>query len=174
MDRKKQIRLILGAIFWIAIYFITKSQRFESDKNPYFMAIIYAVFIGHIFYEGIYKKKKIENKKSEIKNKHLAELKNKQSDLTPKINTEDLPSELVEFIPVFKKWGIDNKILKNDLFENAKKSELFELKSIENKRDIIEKWIENNSGENPNISKALNLTIKSYDELGLWTWDAKN
>ena len=89
------------------------------------MAIIYAVFIGHIYYEGIYKKKKIENKKSEIKNKHLTELKNKQSDLTPKIKTEDLPSELVEFIPIFKKWGIDNKILKNDLYETAKQNELF-------------------------------------------------
>uniref|UniRef100_UPI00404ABB79 hypothetical protein n=1 Tax=Flavobacterium sp. TaxID=239 RepID=UPI00404ABB79 len=173
MNRKKQIRLILIAVFWIAIYFISKSQRFASDKNPYFMVIIYSVFIGHIIYEGIYEKKKIEDKKSEIKNKHLAELKNKQSDLTPKINSEDLPSELVEFIPVFKKWGFDNKILKNDLYESAKQHELFELKSIENKRDIIEKWIENNSDDKPDISKAMNLTLESYDELGLWTWETK-
>ncbi|WP_299107111.1 hypothetical protein [uncultured Winogradskyella sp.] len=174
MDKKKQIRLILVAIFWIVIYFITKIQKFESVKNPYFMATIYAVFIGHIFYEGIYKKKKIEHKKNEIKANHLAELKNKKSDLTPKINNEDLPTELIEFIPIFKKWGIDNKILKKDLYENAKHSELFELKSIENKRDIIEKWIKNSSYDNPNISKALNLTLESYDELGLWTWETKN
>lgn len=174
MDKKKQIRLILGTIFWVAIYFITKSQRFETDKNPYLMAVIYAVFIGHICYEGIYKKKKIENKKAEIKIKHLTELKNKQNDFTPKINSEDLPSELIEFIPVFKKWGIDNKMLRDDLYENAKENELFKLKSVENKRKIIEKWVEDNSDIIPDVSKALNLTLKSYDELGLWTWETKN
>ncbi len=173
MDRKKQIRLILGVIFWIVIYFITKSQRFESDKNPYLMAIIYAVFIGHIYYEGIYKKNKIDNKKTELKNKHLTELKSKINDFTPRITPEDLPSELAEFIPIFKKWGIDNKILKNDLHENAQKSELFELKSVENKRNLIEQWIENNSDNSPNISKAISLTLESYDQLGLWTWETK-
>ncbi len=173
MSRKKQIRLFLAAIFWIAIYFIAKSQKFEMDKNPYLMGIIYAVFIGHIWYEGIYKKKKIENKKTEIKSKHISELKAQQTGFIPEINNEFLPTELVEFIPLFNKWGIDNKMLRDDLYENAKQDELIELKSIENKRGIIEKCIENNS-DNQNISKALNLTLKSYDDLGLWTWETKN
>ena len=173
MTRKKQIRIFLGVIFWIAIYFIARSQRFEADKNPYLMAVMYAVFIFHIGYEGIYKKKKIENKKNEIKSRHLSELKSKMTDITPEINTDDLPTELTELIPLFKKWGIENKMLREDLYENAKKDELIELKSIENKREIIEKWIEINS-DNQKVSKALNLTLKSYDELGLWTWEANN
>ena len=65
-------------------------------------------------------------------------------------------------------------MLRNELYENAKQNELIELKSVENNRDLIEKWVENNSDNNPDISKALNLTLKSYDELGLWTWETKN
>ncbi|MFD2914864.1 hypothetical protein [Psychroserpens luteus] len=173
MNIKKQIRLIFTMLFWIAIYFIVKSQKFESEKNPYLTVFIFAFFIGHIWYEGIYKKKKIENRKTEIKSKHLTELKNKQADFITKINKQDLPTELREFIPLFQKWGIDNKMLREDLYENAKEDELFELKSIENKREIIEKWIESNTN-NLDISQTLNLTIKSYDDLGLWTWNKKN
>ena len=172
MSRNKKSRLILGIIFWITIYFITRSQKFETDKNPYLLGIIYAVFIGHIWYEGIYKKKSIENKKTEIKSKHLTQLKNKQIDFTPQINIEDLPTELIEFIPLFKKWGIDNKLLREDLYENAKQDDLFELKLIEKKREIIEKWTGVDTS-NPEISKALKLTLKSYDDLGLWTWETK-
>ena len=172
MSRKKQIRLFLVLIFWVALYFIVRSQRSETDKNPYLMGIIYAVFIGHIWYEGIYKKNKIESKKAEIKSKHLSELKAQRTDFIPEINSENLPTELVEFIPLFKKWGIDNKMLRADLYENAKQDELVALKSIENKRKVIEEWIENHS-ENHNISKALSLTLTSYDELGLWTWETK-
>lgn len=170
MSRKKQIRLFLALIFWVVLYFIVKSQRFEADKNPYLMGIIYAVFIGHIWYEGIYKKNKIENKKVEIKSKHLLELKAQQTNFIAEINNEDLPTELIEFIPLFKKWGIDNKMLRADLYENAKQDELIALKSIEDKREIIEEWIENNA-DNHNISKALSLTLTSYDELGLWAWE---
>ncbi len=171
MSRKKQIRILLTVIFWTVIYFIARSQRFEIDKNPYLMGIIYAFFVGHTLYE-VFKAKKIENKKSEINSKHLKELKSQQVNFVPNISNKDLPNDLIEFIPLFKKWGIDHKMLREDLYENASHDELLELKSIENKREIIEKWIEEDKNDSP-VSKALGLTIKSYDELGLWTWETK-
>ena len=172
MRLKKEVRLIITILFWGGIYLLARSQRFELDKNPYIMGVIFLVFTGHILYEGVYKKNKIESKKNEIKGKHLNELKSNLNELTPEITPNELSTELSEFIPIIKKWGIDNKILREDLYENSSNSELIELKSIETKRDVFEKWISENQ-EKENTIKALNLTLKSYDDLGLWTWKSK-
>jgi len=62
-------------------------------------------------------------------------------------------------------------MLRENLYDNASKKELLELKSIENKRENIEKWIEEESEKNTqNSSEAFKLALKAYDDLGLWTW----
>lgn len=170
MKLKKEARLIITIIFWGGIYLLARSQRFELDKNPYIAGIVFLVFIAHILYEGVYKKNKIESRKKEVKGKHLDELKSNLNKLTPEIKTGELPTDFEEFIPIIKKWGIENKILREDLYENSSNNELLELKSIESKRDFFEKWISENQ-ENENVVKALSLTLKSYDDLGLWTWN---
>ncbi|MEP0265604.1 hypothetical protein [Dokdonia sp.] len=136
------------------------------------MNAIYIFFIGHIAYEGIYRKNKIDSKRKEVKSRHLNELKSNLSNFTPKIATGKLPSGLTKFIPIIKKWGVDNKILREDLYENSENNELLILKSIESKRDVLEEWI-NENPEEQNTIKAINLTLKSYDDLGLWTWKSK-
>jgi hypothetical protein len=136
------------------------------------MGGIYLGSIGHIAYEGFYKKKKIDSKRSEIKEKHLNELKSNLLNFTPKIATASLTEYLKEFIPIIEKWGIDNKILREDLYENSENSDLLHLKTIEVQRDAFEQWIDENPDELPTI-KAIHLTLQAYDELGLWTWKSK-
>ena len=70
---------------------------------------------------------------------------------------------------LFEKWGIEPKILREDLYENATKEELLALKTIEVNRETIDSWLIND--DLPELeSKAVALTVKAYDELGLWTW----
>ncbi len=169
MTLTKKLRLLIITLFWVAIYFLAKSQRFESDKNPYLMAILFAFLAGHIYYENVYKKDKIDSRKKEVKNKHLDELKSNLKDYTPEIAIKKLPSELIQLAPLIQKWGVSNKILRDNLYDNSPKSELLELKSIESKKEDLEKWIEANQDEEETI-QAIKLTLKSYDDLGLWTW----
>jgi len=166
----KKFRLIVITLFWIAIYFIARSQKFEVDKNPYAMAVLFAFLAGHIYYENVYRKGKIDSKKSEIKSKHLGELKSNIKDYNPNIAIDKIPSELNNLIPIILKWGVNNKMLRENLYENAEKSELLELKSIESQKENLQEWIESNQDEEETI-KAINLTLKSYDDLGLWTWE---
>jgi hypothetical protein len=71
------------------------------------------------------------------------------------------------------KWGIDNNILRTDLYDHSTNSDLSELKKIESKTDIITNWIKSDS--RVGIKKrALQLTLDAYNELGLWTWNKAN
>lgn len=105
MKLKKQLRLLVVIIFWGGLYLLIRSQKFELDKNPYIMGVIFISFIGHILYEGIYKKNKIESKKNETKKNHLDELKSNLTDFTPEIKTDILSDELIEYMPIIKKMG---------------------------------------------------------------------
>jgi|GEM_PF-2579340 len=171
MKINKTTKLLLVLVFWGSIYLIIKNQRFKIDKHPLYKPLIGVLLLGHIGYEGIYKKNKIESKKKEVKKKHLDELNSEIENYKPTIKPENVPNELVFLIPLIEKWGLNNNMLRAELYDKASKKELLELKSIENKREDIENWIKVESeSDTQNSSEAFELTLKAYDDLGLWTW----
>lgn len=169
----KEIRLILLIVFYGAIFLAVKTRKLFFDDSIYIKILIWILLIIHVFYEGLYKEYKIEKKKENIKQKHYVELQSRLEEFTPKIKPSVLPKELIGFIPIIEKWGIDNNMLRNLLYEKASKEELKQLKTIESQSAIIETWINENPQEFQEV-KALELTQQSYDDLGLWTWQSKN
>jgi len=172
MKIDKKTKLFLVFLFWGAIYLFIRIQKLEVDKHPLYKPLMGVILLGHIGYEGIYKKNKIQSKKKEVKKKHLNELNSEIENYKPTIKSESVPNELVYLIPLVEKWGLNNNMLREELYDKASKKEPLELKSIENKREDIENWIKVESeNDTLNSSEAFDLTLKAYDDLGLWTWN---
>jgi len=72
MKISKKTKLFLVFIFWGSIYLFIKIQKLNVDKHPLYKPLMGIVLLGHIGYEGIYKKKKIDSKKKEVKKDTLA------------------------------------------------------------------------------------------------------
>ena len=170
--RRNVIR-ICALIFWIVLALLARSERFKLDKDPYIYAILAISFIGYIVYENFYRLPKIEQIKKSTKEQQLATLLKEKDQYTPKLNFVNIPEELHSYIPIATKWGINNKILREHLFNSADNSELLALKEIESKIDIITSWAEN-KGDHTSEKNAFLLTLEAYNELGLWTWGINN
>lgn len=160
---------MLVIIFWATLYLLFRFLRAESNENNYVKGILILPVLIHIFYEGIYKEHKIKSKRKEVKEKHLRELKSNLVAYTPKIATAKLPHELQTFIPIIEKWGIENKLLRENLYEHASQEELLALKQIENSRESFENWVLEHENDET-TTKAIEMTLQSYNDLGLWTW----
>lgn len=166
---RKDIRLLSILILLICFIVFIKASKF-FDENGYIKAVIGIIFIVYMLYEGIYKRIKIDNKKEDVKKAQVTELLSRLDEFTPKINPSVLPNELMKFTPIIEKWGVDNKILRNMLYEKSSNKELKELKTIELHKEAIEKWMINNPEKREEVN-AFKLTQKAYADLGLWTWE---
>ena len=172
MDKRKKRNIIrIGALmFWSILYILVKIKSFIPDQDGYIYATIAISFVGYLIYENFYRLPKIKNKKMETREHQLTTLINEKDKYEPKINSTNLPADLQNYIPIITKWGVSNKILREHLYESTEDIELFELKKIEADMDRIKKWLEEENGKSYE-KQAFELTIKAYDELGLWTWD---
>ncbi|MEQ9164896.1 MAG: hypothetical protein RLO12_01455 [Fulvivirga sp.] len=171
MDKRtrRNIIRVLAGIFWIALAIMAKSQSFKPEKDPYIYAVLVISFVGYLIYENFYRLPKIEKVKETTRNNQLEQLLERKLEYEPKINPMIVPETFRDFIPLAKKWGIDNRILREHLYESANDSELLELKKIEIESKSIKQWIE--STERTSETTAFSLTLQAYSELGLWTWE---
>jgi len=145
---------------------IAYNLRISYHKDPLLLSLVFLVLSSHIYYET-YKKRKETEILDDSKNKKLEKLKK-----NPKLQIvlSNVPEELVEYIDVISQWGIGNKLLREDLYEKSSQQDLYILKNfIDSKFDIINYYIANL--EDKNTKNALRLTLKAYNDLGLWTWD---
>jgi hypothetical protein len=166
---KRNIIRITSIIFWIVVYFLGRSERFNPDKDPRITYALWMVIGGYIVYESYTQGR--NNKTNKKKRKaQLSELLKNRKRYEPKIIERNIPEELHEHIPLVLKWGIDNKILRTELYDNSTDSDLNELKKIESKTDKITIWIKSDSSAEIE-KKAFQLTLDAYNELGLWTWN---
>lgn len=168
---KRKIIRALAVLFAIALAIMVKNQRFKSEKDPIIYTIVVTSFLGYLIYENLYRLPKIEKTKEEARKNQLESLLERKHEYVPRINRDFVPDTFRRFIPLAEKWGIENKILREHLYESSNDSELLELKKIETENDSIKHWIE--STETSPETSAFNLTLEAYNELGLWTWEQK-
>lgn len=162
---KRRVTNAIGVLFWLSIYFILRKIRFKWEENPLLVSIVIMGFIVHIFiyYSRI---SKLNKKKENIKINNVNHLKK-----SVKLNLDSsvLPSHLSGLIDEIEKWGVENELLRSDLYENSTREELIEFKNkIELKVSQIEDYIEN--GNESLEKKAVQLMLQAYNDLGLWTW----
>jgi len=169
MNRKVKRKIIYHALFYFLIIVAFKIRSLNPNKDLLITYSLWIIIGAYIIYES-YKQFKINKTKKEKGKEHVSRLLMNRKRFEPKIITSNIPEDLKEHIPLLLKWGISNKILRTDLFENSTDSDLKELKKIESKTDLITNWI--NSDSNADIEKkAFQLTLDAYNELGLWTWN---
>ena len=166
--RKNIIRALAGA-FWLVLLVLARSQRFKTEKNPYIYAIIGISMVGLLIYENFYRLPKIEKTKNALQDNQLKLLLERRHEYEPEINPEQVPEAYHCLIPLVKKWGISNNILREHLYESANDEELLELKKIEKESDSIKSWIDESDKKSTEIT-SFKLTLAAYNELGLWTW----
>lgn len=166
---RRNILRIGVLLFWAALIILARSERFKADKDPYVYAIVALSFVGYIIYENFFRLPKIEQTKRDTRVKQLSDLLGEKEKYQPKIKKENVPTDFQVYIPIAMKWGLDNKILREHLYESANHSALIELKKIEIDKEKITDWVV--TGELSNEKSAFKLTLNAYDELGLWTWD---
>ena len=169
---RRNIIRVLAGIFWVTLAILGRSERFNPDKDPYIYAVLAISFIGYLIYENFYRLPKIKKTKEVTRNNQLEELLGRIHEYEPKINPGKVPEDFKGYIPLVKKWGINDKILREHLYDSASDTELLELKKIETHSDSIKRWM-NESNERTAEIIAFNLTLDAYNELGLWTWDDK-
>ncbi|AKP52857.1 hypothetical protein [Cyclobacterium amurskyense] len=164
----KRISSIIFFIFCMSMFLISIKQRPTYARNPIFYSILVLGISANIIYE-YYKNKKEEKDLLQIKNNKI---KKSNKNYQPIIKAEDTPEDLLQFINIINVWGTNNKILREYLYEKSDNQDLISLKNfVDNNIVIINSHINNN--ENKKISRALKLTLKAYNELGLWTWEKK-
>tara|TARA_R110002124_G_scaffold2065_2_gene13406 strand:- start:2321 stop:2779 length:459 start_codon:yes stop_codon:yes gene_type:complete len=150
------------------MFLISIKQRPTYARNPIVYSILVLGISANIIYE-YYRNKKEEKDLLQIKNNKI---KKSNKNYQPIIKAEDTPEDLLHFINIINVWGTNNKILREYLYEKSDNQDLISLKNfVDNNIVIINSHINNN--ENKKISRALKLTLKAYNELGLWTWEKK-
>tara|TARA_R110001599_G_scaffold161053_17_gene349155 strand:+ start:27331 stop:27840 length:510 start_codon:yes stop_codon:yes gene_type:complete len=164
----KRISSIIFFIFCMSMFLISIKQRPTYARNPIVYSILVLGISANIIYE-YYRNKKEEKDLLQIKNNKI---KKSNKNYQPIIKAEDTPEDLLHFINIINVWGTNNKILREYLYEKSDNQDLISLKNfVDNNIVIINSHINNN--ENKKISRALKLTLKAYNELGLWTWEKK-
>jgi hypothetical protein len=167
----KRIQLKLVFRFLSLIILVIIYGYFRVNQHDPFIYSIFVIIIGviWIFYElNRRKNDRLEKIKEE---KRIQRLKSRIESFRPSLNTENLPKQFIEYIPLFEKWGNKNSTLRADLYENSNNSELLELKSIESIKIELENYISENKNINSVEKKAIKLTLEAYNDLGLWTWN---
>ena len=162
---KRRIFNAISFVFWLAIYLMLRKVRFKWEENPILVSIIITGLIIHVFiYQG--RLSKIKKKRLEIKSNNISGLK-KDNQLI--LDKTQLPTELSSLKVLFEKWGIQNDLLREDLYENTSREELLEFKNeIEPFLNQIENYLKNE--QKTSEYQAILLTHKAYGDLGLWTW----
>ena len=170
--KKKGTYLILGILGLIILRFAYGHYRANSLNDPYSYSV-FIIILGIIGLIYIYKKNKNEKEKNELKYRKVEELKSNIDLYKPKIKTQNLPLTMKKYMSIFEKWGIKNRTLRENLYENSDYDELIELKSVEKIRNEMENFISMNDNQKTNEKVAIKLTLKAYNELGLWSWETK-
>ncbi len=144
-------------------------------KNQYFIIelALFTSFLVYLYYQWFYKQPKEEQKSKKKKlnqiQYHLRRLKK----YTPDLNKEKLPQNFIPLIPFIEIWGIKNEVVRNYYIELSTENELLKFKeTIEPIIQDIKSWLTSQ----PNKTKekdAVELTLNTYYQLGLWTWDNK-
>lgn len=171
--KRIQIKLVFRFLAVLILVFAYGYFR-VNQHDPIIYSIFLIIICGiWIFYE--FKRRKKDRLEKINEKERIQRLKLKIDSYRPSINAENLPREFIEYIPLFEKWGNKNSTLRADLYKNSNNSELLELKSIESIQVELENYISENKNIDSVEKKAIKLTLKAYNDLGLWTWnDNKN
>ena len=168
MDKsvKKKIFGIISLVFWVCMFLIARKIRFQWKENPILVTIMLTGLVVHIFwYQNKLSKLKKEKKKIKADNTEILKTKIKL-DLDPK----SFPEKITHLHLIAEKWGVDNEVLREDLYENTHNDELWELKElVEREKEQLEEYLLTPI-ESPEFN-ALRLTFQAYNDLGLWTWE---
>jgi len=166
MDRLKIIK-VLSVISWMALLIIAYEQKKSFHKDPLTNTLLFLVIVIHIIHEN-YRKKKKDGILEALKNQNIEKLKKYKH---PLFEEDDFPGDFKPYKEVINMWGIKNKTLRQDLYEKSNKQDLIMLKNfIEVNHDKITNH--HDYPKDKKLKDALNLTLKSYNDLGLWTWDS--
>lgn len=166
---KRRIFDAISFVFWLAMFLMLRKVRFKWEENPILVSIIITGLIIHLF---IYQSRlsKLKKRKLEIKSNNINAIK-KETQLS--LDRKALPTELSQLKDMFEKWGVQNDLLREDLYENTTRDELLELKNeIEPFLSQIESFLK--SEQNTSEYQAVLLTHQAYNDLGLWTWEKDN
>jgi len=165
---KKKIIWFVSAIFWVSMFVIAKKVRFQWKENPYLVSILLLGLLIHLFWYQS-KLSKLKKQKQKIKLENTEILK---KEIILQLDPNSFPKGLAHLCQISEKWGVENSLLRENLYEKSHNDELWELKdNIESSKKLIEDYL-----KQPNDSiefNSLQLTFQAYNDLGLWTWSNK-